>query len=151
MDLPWRLLSWIDAELFGVLPSPARVVVWAALAALGSMELYRVLSPQERIRTVESDLRRRRTELDAHDGSFEEGWSIARQILRLSLRRVLLVAPAAVIASLPLLTLVLWMSGMYQGERLLGVGPSWVGRWEATFFVTVSAFGFAHKAVRRIA
>lgn len=151
MDLLWRLLSWIDGELLSFLAPPARLVVWAALAALGSMELYRLLSPQDRIRRVESDLRLTRAELDAHDGSFGEGWSIARDMLRLSLRRVLMVVPATVMASLPLLLLVVWLSGMYRGEQLLTFGPSWVGRWEATFFVALAAFGFAVKSVRRIA
>jgi hypothetical protein len=151
MDLPWRLLSWIDAELVRVFPAPLRIVFWAALAALGSMELYRALSPQERIRSLQAELGRVQADLDAHDGSFGEGWTMVRKVLRLSVRRIVLVAPATIIASLPLLLLVVWMSGAYQGERVLEVGPSWIGGWEATFFVAVSVFALAFKSVRRIA
>jgi hypothetical protein len=152
MDPLWRLLSWIDTELVRMLPPLGRVVLWGSLAALVSMELYRALSPQRRIRAVEEALQRSRLELEAQEGgTFGDGWAVVRDMLRLSLRRVLLVAPAALVAWLPLLAVVLWMSGAYEGERILAVGPAWAGGWEATFFFSLTAAAFAVKSMRRIA
>jgi len=153
MDAPARVLSWIDTEVIDVLPPWVRVVLWGGLAALVSMELYRALSPQERIRAVESDMRGMRARLDAaQDGTFQEGWTVVRQMMRLSFRRIALVTPAAIIAWLPPLLLVIWMSGAYQGERILRLGgPSWVGGWELPFFISLSVVALAIKSLRGIA
>jgi hypothetical protein len=150
MEVPGRFFSWID-RVMEPLPPAGRIVLWAAVAALASMELYRVLSPQARIRAVETDLRLTKQRLDAHDGDFADGWSLVRGMLGLSARRIVLVGPAAVFASLPILLLIVWMASAYQGARVLGVGPGWIGGWEATFFVALSAFALAVKVVRRIA
>jgi hypothetical protein len=132
------------------LPAAARVVLWAAVAAIGSMELYRLLSPQARIKAVEAAIADVKGRLDRYEGSFADGWSLVRGMLSLSMRRVVLVGPAAVFASLPILALVIWMAGAYGSARVLGVGPPWLGGWEATFFVALTAFAFGVKAVRRI-
>lgn len=135
-----------------MLPPLGRVALWGSLAALISMELYRALSPQRRIRAVENALHRSRLRLEAQEGeTFGEGWAVVRDMLRLSLRRVLLVAPAALVAWLPPLAVVFWMSGAYEGERIFDVGPSWAGGWEATFFLSLTAAAFAVKSMRRIA
>lgn len=151
MDALLRLFSSIDSTLMRVLPTPLRVVLWAAVAAFVSMEIYRMLSPQDRIRRLEERIARAHASLDAHEGSFSEGWAVVRETLHLALKRVGLVAPAAIAATLPLFVVVLWMSTTYGNERLLGFGPSWAGRWELTFFVALSASAFAAKAVRGIA
>lgn len=151
MDAPLRFFSSIDSTLMGVLPAPLRIVLWAAVAAFVSMEIYRVLSPQDRIRRLEERIVRARASLDAHEGNFSEGWAVVRETLHLALKRLGLVAPAAIAATLPLFAIVLWMSNTYENERVIGVGPSWADGWELIFFIAVSASAFAAKALRGIA
>jgi hypothetical protein len=146
-----RPLSWADGELVRFLPPLARLVLWGALGAFVSMELYRRVSPQARIKAVEADVQEIRRRLDRHEGSFGEGWSLVRDMLSLSARRIVLVGPAAVLASLPLLVIVIWMASAYQGARVLEIGPAWVGGWEVTFFAAVTVFAATLKVVRRIA
>jgi len=151
MDTPLSIFSWLDSQLARVLPLALRIVVWGAAAAFVSMEIYRALSPQKRIRETEAAMRAVRAQLDAHEGSFEEGWELVRDSLRLAMRRLALVAPAAIAAALPLFLLAWSMSQAYAGARILDVGPAWAGGWELPFVLSMSAAGFATKALRGIA
>jgi hypothetical protein len=116
LDLPAPLLSWIDTRLLAFLPGWASLLVWAVVAAIGSMEVYRVLSPQRRIQGLEAELRDTQRRLDAHEGNFREAWGLIRRTLALALRRVLVVFPATVAASLPLLVLIVWLDATYARE-----------------------------------
>lgn len=137
-DLPSPVLSWIDGQLMAFLPPVAKLLLWAAIAALGSMELYRVLSPQRRIRALEVALRDTQRSVGNHEGSFADGWWLIRAMLGLAFRRVLLVLPATLIASLPLLVLIVWLDSAYgstfppPGESISVVVPGdFQGRWIA--------------------
>lgn len=113
LDVPAPLLSSVDELLAPVLPPVARLVLWAALGAFLSMELYRFLSPQERIADTRLALADSRQQLDQFDGEFRDAWPHMRQTLGLALRRIALVLPATVAASLPLLVLIVWADNSY--------------------------------------
>lgn len=124
LDVPAPLYGAFDRALTVILPPPARLVVWGVLGALVSVLLYRALSPQRRIAAAKARLLALRRQLDAHDGTFEQALPLLRAHIGASLRHVWLVLPATVLASLPVLTLLIWLAGTY-GHRLPepGQGP----------------------------
>lgn len=121
LDLPATLFGWIDGRLSGVLPPIARIALGGVGGAVLSMALYRVLSPQGRIRRAKADLAATRRSFDAHDGTLAEAWPTIAAMLRASLRQLALVAGPTLIASLPLLSLVVWLDTAYG----LAAPPSW--------------------------
>lgn len=123
LDVPAPLYGAVDRALMTLLPPPARLVVWGVLGAVVSVLLYRALSPQLRIAAAKARLRALRRQLDAHDGTFEQALPLLRAQIGASLRHVWLVLPATLLASLPVLTLLIWLAGTY-GHRLPEPGQS---------------------------
>ncbi len=112
-DLPDPLFLWLDAKAAGVLPDTARLLLWAVIGALVSMGLYRVLSPQRRIAQGKRDLARARQRLDAYDGELDGAWPLIGTLLGTAFAQVGRVGAPAVLASLPLLSLLAWLSTAY--------------------------------------
>ena len=92
-DLPAPLLAWADRQMAEVLGPLLRVLLWGGLGAVLSMELYRILSPQKRIRALRGDLVALRRRLAAFDGTLADGSPLIGRMLALSLRQLWLVAP----------------------------------------------------------
>ncbi|AZO31439.1 hypothetical protein [Mesorhizobium sp. M1B.F.Ca.ET.045.04.1.1] len=136
LDMLSPVLSALDNWLTPVLPSSARLVLWAALGAFLCMELYRVLSPQKRIAEIKLAYARTQQSVADFEGEFQEAWPLLRRMLALALRRVALVFPATIAASLPLLLIVVWLDSRYGDvypppDASVGVKVSgdFKGRW----------------------
>ncbi|MGK9233828.1 hypothetical protein KXS07_20000 [Inquilinus limosus] len=134
--LPSPLLTWADERLGAVLPPAARLVLWAALGAILSMELYRLLSPQRRITALKGELEDAKRRLSEHDGDLDGAWPLISRMLSLALRRVGAVFPATIAASLPLLAVIIWIDSTYgrifprSGEPMaVEVSEPYSGRW----------------------
>src|SRR5699024_3196358 len=111
--LPGPLFAWIDDRVIGFLPPVARLIVWAVIGSVVSMALYWWLSPQERITRLKARLADAQRALDAHEGEFSEAFPLIGTTLHLALKQVAVVTVPAVLASLPLLFLVVWVYGAY--------------------------------------
>lgn len=137
-DLPAPLLEWLDGRLTAIVPPAVSVAMWAAVAAVLSLELYRLVSPQARIDRLRLDARAAQRELATYDGEFEGAAPLIRRSLGLSLKRVAIILPATVLAALPVVVLLVWMSNSY-GHRFPGAGeavtvdvpPPFEARWLA--------------------
>ncbi|MET3591212.1 MULTISPECIES: hypothetical protein [Mesorhizobium] len=136
LNMPSPVLSALDNWLTPFLPSSARLVLWAALGAFLCMELYRVLSPQKRIAEIKLAYARTQQSVADFEGEFQEAWPLLRRMLALALRRVALVFPATIAASLPLLLIVVWLDSRYGDvypppDASVGVKVSgdFKGRW----------------------
>lgn len=116
LNLPQPLFEWIDKALLGFLPPAARLLLWSIVAALLAMELYRLLSPQKRISAIKVEFREAQRSLNDYDGPFDGAWPLISRVLGLALRRVWLVLPATLAASLPLLMVIVWLDASY-GHR----------------------------------
>src|SRR5690625_785765 len=116
LNLPQPLFEWIDKSLLGFLPPMVRLLLWSVLAALLAMELYRLLSPQKRISAIKIDFREAQRSLNDYDGTFDGAGPLISRVLGLAFRRVWLVLPATLAASLPLLMVILWLDASY-GHR----------------------------------
>lgn len=135
-DLPSPFLSLIDGWLGNFLPAWVRLLLWAALGAFVSMELYRLASPQKRIAGIKVALRQAQERVSGFDGEFEDAWPHIRRMLSLAFRRVALVFPATILASLPLLFVILWLDSHYgnmfppENEPVeVAVADGYEGRW----------------------
>lgn len=139
LDLPAPLFSTIDGVLDPVLPSALRLLVWAFVGAIVSMELYRLLSPQARIAGLRSELEMAQRKVASFDGEFADAWPLIRRMLALAFRRIGAILPGTVIASLPVLTLILWLDGAYGhsfpppgGTVAVTVAQPFTGQWQGS-------------------
>ena len=113
LDLPAPFFDLVDHSLLAPLPPLARLILWAVAGAAVSLALYRWLSPQRRIAEAKVAAQEARRRLNAHDGDLESALPLMRQSMKLALRHVGLVFPAALIASLPVLALLVWLDSAY--------------------------------------
>jgi hypothetical protein len=112
-DLPAPLLSWLDGGLGLVAPPTLRLMLWGLAAAALSMALYWLLSPQRELAVLKRRVVEARRALDAYDGEFAGGWPLMRHMFGLSLKQLGLTTWPAVVASLPILALIGWLSTTY--------------------------------------
>jgi hypothetical protein len=113
LDLPAPLFAWFDAGLAELAPATLRRPLWALVAAAISMGLYLVLSPQRQIARAKADAVAARAALDRFDGEFGDAWPLIRGVLGTALRQLALIAWPAMLSSLPVLALLVWLSNAY--------------------------------------
>lgn len=112
-DLPGPLLSWIDSGLGLVAPPTLRLILWGLLGGAATMALYWLLSPQREIAAAKADAAMARRSLDAYEGDFGDAWPLIRRVLGQALRQLRLVLWPALVASLPAICLIVWVSTAY--------------------------------------
>ncbi len=113
LDVPAPLFSWLDALMGQFAPPTVRLILWGIIGAAVSMGLYWLLSPQQKIAHTKASALEARRVLDAYEGDFSGVWPHMREMLRLSLKHVGIVFWPAVVASLPVLCLLVWLSTTY--------------------------------------
>ena len=116
-DLTAPLLSWIDTTVLGFLPGWLRILLWSAVAAALVMAVYALVSPQERLARLAREARKARAALTAYDGEFDGLAPLALRSLRLSLAHLGTAFGPALLAGLPFLFILVWMSNVF-GHRL---------------------------------
>ncbi|MEQ9150852.1 MAG: hypothetical protein RIF42_00980 [Parvibaculaceae bacterium] len=111
-DFPAPLFGAVEA-LLQPLPPAARLALWAAVAAGLSMWLYKLLSPQKKLAEAEAEALAARRELNAFDGEMDEAWPMISRMFRAAGSRLWLALPPALLASLPIVALIVWLSNDY--------------------------------------
>jgi hypothetical protein len=115
-DVPAPLFVWTD-QLMSQFASPAlRVALWGIIGAAVSMGLYWLVSPQAKIKRNQAKTLEARRALDAYEGDFAGAWPQMRNMLGLALKQVGIVVIPAILASLPVLCMLVWMSSAYGYE-----------------------------------
>src|SRR3546814_11298946 len=87
LDLPAPIFGVIESAVAGHVPPLLRLGLWAALGAVASIELYRLLSPQRRINAAMERLRQAQHALAGFDGEFNEATPLMGRMLRASAHR----------------------------------------------------------------
>lgn len=131
-DIPSPLLSLIDAALAGFLPDTARIIVWGIAAGAGSMGLYWLTSPQEKLEQAKQDTNAARQALSSYDGDFDGILPLMARSLSTSMRHFGLALGPALLGSLPVIFLMVWMAGNFSyrmpepgaGVTITAVGQS---------------------------
>ena len=112
-DVPGPLFDVLERLWSLALPPLGRLILWAVLAAALSMTLYWLLSQQRRIGHIKLELKAARERLNRFDGELSHAWPLIGGLLRLSLRHFYVVLWPALLASLPILCLIVWLSTTY--------------------------------------
>ncbi|WP_262690537.1 hypothetical protein [Kordiimonas aestuarii] len=149
-EVPISFFYMVDRSIGAVLPAAMRLALWALIASIVTMELYRLLSPQARIAELKLRFAQKKLALDSFDGEFEDAWPMMRDMLGAAFLRVGIVLPSTLVAALPFLFLVVCIDGAYADVDVLGLGPSWVRGWEPAFMGAMIVFSLLYKHFRRI-
>ncbi len=127
-DLARPLVYALDGML-DFLPPVVRLLLWAALAGLIGMAVYRWTSPQEKLQALKIKVREDRRAMANFDGEADEMWPVLVASLSSSLKHLGLTFGAALLAGLPVLMLISPIAQRY--------GPS---QPEAGATIAVTAF-----------
>ncbi len=117
LDIPAPLFSWVDTVLMGVLPALVRLCLWGLLGGGLSMLIYHLLSPQDRLAQVKGDAAQALKALAGYDGPFEGLWPLLKNSIGLSLKQIGLALGPTLVASLPVLFVLVWVSNTYDGAE----------------------------------
>lgn len=112
-DIPGPLFTWVDALLGNLFPDTVRLILWAIAAGAGSMGLYWLTSPQEKLGQAKVAATEARREMAAYDGDFDGIWPLMRRSLSTSFRHLGLALGPALLGSLPVLFIMAWLAGSY--------------------------------------
>ncbi|MDW5375455.1 hypothetical protein R6258_00855 [Halomonas sp. HP20-15] len=112
-DLPGPLFAAIDRAMAMALSPAWRLACWAALAGAGTLMLYKLMSPQQRIGQAKRAAREARQRLNAFDGELSEAGPLIRAQFVAAFRHLGLVIPGTLLSILPLLALLVWLDGHY--------------------------------------
>ncbi|MEM7024147.1 MAG: hypothetical protein AAF637_16385 [Pseudomonadota bacterium] len=113
LDLPSPLFASLDGLLSGWLPGTARLIFWGVVAGVVSMALYRLTSNQARLAAIKGETLALRRQMAAFDGPFLELWQLVRRNLMLALRQLWVTLVPAVLASVPVIFLLVWISNSF--------------------------------------
>lgn len=151
LDLPAPLLQLLDQGLAGLgLPALVRVLLYGIGSGWLSMALYRRFSRQSELTELGAAARALRRELAGYDGPFDGLIERTGKLLRLSSRHLRLSFVPALLAGLPLLLVLPWLSNQFslswpatgspvqiraEGLSAAAQGPVWSDpqtRWDPT-------------------
>lgn len=117
LDLPAPLLDALDSALTALgLPALVRMILYAIASAWLGMILYRRFSDQAALTELRQKVQASQRALALHDGNFTELRGLIHNNFLLSLRQLSLSLRPALLASLPLLFLMPWLSNRFAFE-----------------------------------
>jgi len=112
-DLPAPLFGAVDQLSSAFLPALVRLVLWGVLAGWLTMLIYRRLSNQDRIRELKQAQKRQQKVISGFDGDFEDLFPVIRHTLALGMRQLGLSLGPALLATIPILFIIVWVAGEY--------------------------------------
>jgi hypothetical protein len=112
-DLPAPLLGAIDQLISPLLPAVIRLVFWGVLAGWLTMLIYRRLSNQQRISELKAEQKIQQKIISGFDGEFEQLFPVIRHTLALGLRQLGLSLGPALLATIPIVFIVIWVAGAF--------------------------------------
>jgi hypothetical protein len=112
-DLPSPVLGLADSELAVLMPPAWRLVAWGLVAGIAATLLYGAISPQRSIAEARRRIADAQRALDRHEGAFADAGPLIGAMLGQALRQVGLVAAPALVAGLPVLSLIVWLGTAY--------------------------------------
>ncbi|MFK5968589.1 MAG: hypothetical protein QM487_00470 [Candidatus Marithrix sp.] len=114
-DIPSPFFSWFDTVILSTFLSPMlKLAVWGIIGSVISMGLYVLLSSQDKLSKLKIDISTTRKALNDYDGEFSGAWKLISKSLKLSGKQIGLTLVPAVLASLPVLFLLVWLGTDYN-------------------------------------
>ncbi len=115
-DLPAPLFAAIDGVLAMALPPLLRLMCWGILAGWLTMVVYRRLSNQEKIGELKAHQKAQQKKIAEFDGEFEQLMPLIRHTLALGFRQLGLALGPALLSTVPVLFLIVWVAGAFGNE-----------------------------------
>lgn len=116
-DLPAPLFGLIDGVLAMALSPLLRLVIWGVLAGWITMLVYRLLSKQERISALKALQKNQQKAIAEFDGEFAQLLPLIRQTLGLGFKQLGLTLGPALLATVPVLFVLIWVAGEFGHTR----------------------------------
>lgn len=113
-DLPAALLTKIDFFLFGSWPLISKPLVWGGICSVASMLIYLLVSNQQKLLFLKKQSSLLRRKLIFFDGDLEEIWPLTLNLFKLSFNHLFLTFWPVLLASLPVLIVLVWFSNTYS-------------------------------------
>ena len=121
--LAWPFAALDDLVAAVHVPAWLRLIAWGWLSGYAGMWIYRRFSPQQRIAEVRTSLAEVQKQLASYDGEFSGLLPLIRRQFSLAMRQLRLTAGAALLAALPILLMLPWLSNSFS-ERFPAAGES---------------------------
>lgn len=115
-DLPAPLFGAID-DLLAIALSPIlRLIIWGILAGWLSMVAYGFFSNQGKIGRLKAQQKKQQKDIANFDGEFAALIPLIRQTLMLGFRQLGLALGPALLATIPVLFIIIWVAGEFAYE-----------------------------------
>lgn len=115
-DLPAPLFGVIDALLANVLPGLFRLALWGLLSGWLTMVVYRQISNQKQIHSLKLEQREQQKRISEFDGEMGELFPLIRHTLGLGMKQLGLSLGPALLATVPVLFIIVWVAGNFGHE-----------------------------------
>lgn len=116
LDLPSPVFAVINGAL-SFLPDLVLIAFWALLSAMGTMWLYKRFSKQEELAELKPRIKKVQRDMARYDGPMNGLWPLIRESMSLSGRQMGMTLWPALVASLPVLFVLAFLSGEYGHEQ----------------------------------
>ncbi len=123
-DLTTPTFNIIESWLSQFLTLNLRLAFWAFISALSSTLIFRLFINQQKISFLKTQIKTIQKKLSSHEGDFKELKNIAGKSLKLSFQRMLITFFPAILAMVPIIFLLVFLSASYDyqtpkaGERV---------------------------------
>ena len=115
-DLPAPIFGVIDGILAMALPPVLRLVIWGIFAGWLTMVVYRYFSDQKKIGELKAQQKDQQKHIAEFDGEFAELMPLIRHTLALGFRQLGFALGPALLATVPVLFIVIWVAGEFGFE-----------------------------------
>jgi len=113
LDWPGVVLDLINQPLVAILPEPLVLAFWALVSSWLTMWVYRRFSNQEEMAALKPQVKAVQKKLANYDGEFSGLMPLIRENFRLSGRHIMLALGPALLAGVPVLFVLVWISNAY--------------------------------------
>jgi len=113
LDWPGVALDLINQPLVAVLPEPVALAFWALVSSWLTMWVYRRFSNQEEMAALKPQIKAVQRKLSNYDGDFGGLVPLIRENFSLAGRQLMLALGPAVLAGVPVLFVLVWISNAY--------------------------------------
>lgn len=113
LNLPDPLYGGMNGPLEALLSPVGALIVWSLLCALAVLFVYRLLSPQAKLRIFKQRMRQIQSELAKDADDLPRILRLSGENIKIALKRFLYTLLPTLIAILPLLSLTSWINSQY--------------------------------------
>jgi len=113
LDLPAPIFGAVDGILALALPALLRLLIWGILAGWLTMVVYRALSNQKKIAELKTQQKGQQKMIAEFDGEFAQLLPLIGHTLALGFKQLRYSLGPALLASLPVLLIVIWVAGHF--------------------------------------